>query len=459
MPKDLANVYPVLLAGGSGTRLWPVSRELYPKQLVKFIGDESLIQSTIGRLTPVLATENIRIVCGREHFYEIARHMEEIGISSNEKIISEPCGRNTAPAILLAILLILKQKEDAVLCIFPADHVIRNIDAFHAKLRSAIKLAKMDYIVTFGITPHYPETGYGYIEGTGQLPEQAFALKRFVEKPDLKTAKYYLESGNFFWNSGMFAFKASVMMNELEIHHPELLQKMQQLDLTAEGVSLESYEQLPNISIDYAVMEKTDKGAIVPSDFGWSDIGSWKSLYDFLPKDIDGNVIDGDVITNDTQNCFIMGYERLIATNSIQNMVVVETPDSVFVSDIETSRDVKAIVTSLKEKGRREYQKHKTVHHPWGTFTVLEVQDDFRIAKLIVYPGSTLQIKTEASSAKQLTVLDGSGQVTKNNYNKQLNKKDIVDLSEKQTVKLENGGKEPLIILEVSWNAAVGLAK
>ncbi|NQT70805.1 MAG: mannose-1-phosphate guanylyltransferase/mannose-6-phosphate isomerase [Desulfobacteraceae bacterium] len=449
MMEDLTNVYPVLLAGGSGTRLWPVSRELYPKQLVKFIGDESLIQSTIRRLTPVLATENIRIVCGQEHFYEIARHMEEIGIASNEKIISEPCGRNTAPAILLAMLLILKQEEDAVLCIFPADHVIRNIDAFHAKLRSAIKLAKMDYIVTFGITPHYPETGYGYIEGTGKLPEQAFALKRFVEKPDLKTAKYYLENGNFFWNSGMFAFKASVMMNELEIHHPELLKKMQQLDLTAKGVSLESYEQLPNISIDYAVMEKTDKGAVLPSDFGWSDIGSWKSLYDFLPKDVDGNVIDGDVITNDTQNCFILGYERLIATNSIQNMVVVETPDSVFVSDIETSRDVKSIVASLKEKGRREYQKHKTVHHPWGTFTVLEIQDDFRISKLIVYPGSALQIKTDDWAAKQLFVLKGQVKTTLENQDKLLNKGQSVDLSANQAAVLENPGTEPLIMIEI----------
>lgn len=454
MPEDLTNVYPVLLAGGSGTRLWPVSRELYPKQLVKFIGDESLIQSTIGRLTPVLAAENIRIVCGQEHFHEIARHMEEIGISSGKKIISEPCGRNTAPAILLAILLILKQAKDAVLCIFPADHVIRNNDVFHAKLRSAIKLAKMDYIVTFGITPHYPETGYGYIEGAGKLPEQAFALKRFVEKPDLKTAKYYIESGNYFWNSGMFAFKASVMMNELETHHPELLKQMQQLDLAAGTASLESYEQLPNISIDYAVMEKTDKGAVVPSDFGWSDIGSWKSLYDFLPKDAAGNVIDGDVITNDTKNCFILGYERLIATNSIQNMVVVETPDSVFVSDIETSRDVKSIVTRLKEKGRREYQKHKTVHHPWGTFTLLETQDDFQIAKLIVYPGSALQIKTDACTAKQLFVLQGMAKTAMDDQNGLLNKGQSVSLAANQAAVLENPGAEPLIMIEIKLMAS-----
>jgi len=442
-------VYPVLLAGGSGTRLWPVSRELFPKQLVKFIGDDSLIQSTVKRLVPVLDKENIRVVCGKEHFHEVARHMEEIGIAAGEKIICEPCGRNTAPAILLAVFHILKQEEDAVLCIFPADHVIRNIDMFHEKLSSAIRLARMDYIVTFGIRPHYPETGYGYIEGAGNLPEQALAVKRFVEKPDLETAKYYLESGNFFWNSGMFAFKASVMLNELEIHQPMLLEKMKQLDLSADVVSEALYEQLPNISIDYAVMEKTAKGAVVPSDFGWSDIGSWKSLYDFLPKDANGNVIDGDVLTKDTENCFIMGYERLIATNSIRNMVVVETPDSVFVSDMENSRDVKSIVASLKEKGRWEYQKHKTVHHPWGTFTVLDKKDDFRIAKLIVYPGSTLQITTDAFTVKQFFVLEGAVNITTDNQSRLLGKGQSVNLAVKRTVAIENPGTGPLVIVEV----------
>lgn len=449
MVADKTKVYPVLLAGGSGMRLWPVSRELFPKQLVKFIGNDSLIQSTVKRLMPVLDKENIRVVCGLEHFHEIARHMEEIGIAASEKIICEPCARNTAPAILLAVFHILKQKEDAVLCIFPADHVIRNIDAFHERLSSAIRLAEMDYIVTFGITPHYPETGYGYIEGTGNLPEQALRVKRFVEKPDLETARYYLESGKFFWNSGMFAFKASVMLNELEIHHPVLFKKMKQLDLNQDVVSQELYEQLPNISIDYAVMEKTTKGAVVPSDFGWSDIGSWKSLYDFLPKDASGNVIDGDVLTKDTENCFIMGYERLIATNSIRNMVVVETPDSVFVSDMEKSRDVKSIVTSLKEKGRREYQKHKTVHHPWGTFTTLDMKDDYRIAKLMIYPGSTLEVTTDAGTQKQFFVLKGTVNITADNQNRLLNRGQSVNLVARQAVIMENPGKGPLIIIEV----------
>ena len=448
--KNKLNVYPILLAGGAGTRLWPVSRELYPKQLVKFIGNNSLIQSTVKRLMPPLDMENMRIVCGNEHVHEIARHIEEIGIRTDEIIIAEPCGRNTAPAILLAMLNILKNEDDAVLCIFPADHVIRNNDAFHEKLLSSIKLAEMGYIVTFGIKPDYPETGYGYIEGAGEIREHAFSVKRFVEKPDMETAKRYVEAGNFFWNSGMFTFKASVMIKELKIHQPELLAKMEQLDLSGSMVFQKDYERLPNISIDYAVMEKTDKSAVLPSDFGWSDIGSWKSLYDFIPKDANGNVIDGDVISNRTKNCFIMGYERLIATNKIKNMVVVETPDSVFVSDMESSRDVKSIVEKLKQKGRSEYQKHKTSYYPWGTSTVLEMNDDCKVEKLILYPGSELKIKPHSSTIKHLVVIRGSGKMISDNQSRLFNKGESVILSESQTITLENPEKETLNIISMT---------
>ena len=426
-----------------------MSRELYPKQLVKFIGEDSLVQSTIKRLSPVLDMENIRIVCGKEHVHEIARHMEEIGVQADGKVIGEPCGRNTAPAILLVIHYILKQEEDAVLCVFPADHVIRNNDVFHEKLTSAIKLAKMEYIVTFGIKPDYPETEYGYIEGAGQITDQALFVKRFVEKPDMKTAKRYVKAGNFFWNSGMFTFKASVMMEELKIHHPELLKKMNKLPLTENAIFEKEYQMLPNISIDYAVMEKTDKAAVLPSDFGWSDIGSWKSLYEFNTKDASGNVIDGDVIAINTENCFIKGYERLIATNNIKNMVVVETPDSVFVSDMERSRDVKFIVEKLKKRGRREYHKHETSYHPWGVFTLLEIKDDCRVAKLIIYPGSHHEIKTGAAIVKHLVVINGLAKTVTDGQGKILNKGQSIMLSEKQSIILENSGKEPLIIISV----------
>ncbi len=453
MTENKMNIYPVLLAGGSGTRLWPVSRQLYPKQIVKFIGDDSLIQSTIKRLTPALDPENIRIVCGKAHFQLISRQMEEIGIRPDKKIICEPCGRNTAPAILLAMLYILKQEEDAVLCIFPADHVIRNTDNFHEKVRSAVELANMGYIVTFGIKPHYPETGYGYIEGTGQITDQAHFIKRFVEKPDMETAKKYIDAGTFFWNSGMFTFKASVMIKELKIHHPELLEKMNRLDITEDVVPQEAYERLPNISIDYAVMEKTDKGALVPSDFGWSDIGSWKSLYDFLPKDQSNNVVGGDVMVNDTRNCLIMGHERLIATNSINNMVVVETPDSVFVSDLDNSRNVKTIVARLKEKERLEYQNHKTVHHLWGTSTLLDVNPGFSLAKLVAYPGSSLEMKVEGDVVKTLMVVSGRAKATVDTQSRTLKQGETLTLSGGKAVMMENFGENPLYLIQLKVEA------
>ncbi len=446
-----SSAYAVLLAGGTGTRLWPVSRELYPKQLVKFIGADSLVQSTIKRLKPVLGTENIRIVCGKEHFHETARHMAEIGVQAKEKIICEPCGRNTAPAILLALLNILKIDSDAVLCVFPADHVIRDVKSFHKKLKTAINLAEAGYIVTFGIKPHYPETGYGYIEGSKEIYDNALAIKRFVEKPDQTTATKYVEAGNFYWNSGMFTFKASVMLDEFKTFQPELLKKMEELVSTEDQIIKERYQQLPDVAFDYAIMEKTEKGVVLPSDFGWSDIGSWKSLYDFLPKDENNNVIDGDVIAKDTKNCFIMGHERLIATNCLDNMVVIETPDSVFVSDIVNSRNVKSIVAQLKEKGRKEYHEHKTVHHPWGILTVLEEKDDYMVAKLIVSPGSIFQIKVDASTCKHLIVIKGRAKIKSAGQTMLLNKGESTVISEDDPAELENPGNEPLFIIQVRY--------
>jgi len=372
--------------------------------------------------------------------------MTEIKVSPQGKLISEPCGRNTAPAILLAMLQILKDEEDAVICVFPADHVIQNHDNFHDKLASAIMLANAGYIVTFGIKPHYPETGYGYIEGEGELIEQALKVKRFVEKPDLKTAERYIQTDTFFWNSGMFAFKMSVMLKELTIYQPELLNTMNRMVSSKEVISNDAYEQLPNISIDYAVMEKTDKGAVLPSDFGWSDIGSWKSLYDFLPKDSNRNVIDGDVIANNSESSLIMGYERLIATNNINNMVVVETPDAVFVSDMESSRDVKSIVETLKEKGRKEYHKHMTVYHPWGTCTVLEQKDDFRVARYVIDSGLSLDVETGALVLKYLIVIKGSAKTARES----LGAGQFIMLAENETIVLENSGQLPLTVMEIT---------
>jgi mannose-1-phosphate guanylyltransferase/mannose-6-phosphate isomerase len=449
MPKQEMNVYPVLLAGGTGSRLWPISRELYPKQLVNFVGADSLVQSTIKRLLPDLDAERVRIVCGEEHFFEIARHLEEIDVPSEGKIITEPCGRNTAAAILLAALNILKTEKDALLLVFPSDHVIKDIDSFRERLKVAISLARKNYIVTFGIKPTAPETGYGYIEGGKSLSGDGFAIKRFVEKPDEKTAKKYIKAGNFYWNSGMFAFKASVLIKEFRTYEPALLKSMQKMLSKGGSVTVESYSTLPDVSIDYAIMEKTKKGVVLPSDFGWSDIGSWKSLYDFLPKEDNNNVIEGDVILKETRNCFIRGDNRLIVANDLENIVVVETPDTVFVSDMHTSKNVKSIVTELKKQGRKEYQAHTTVYRPWGTYTILEENSNTKIKRIVVYPGAKLSLQMHHHRSEHWIVVHGTAKI--------VNGDQVIFLEENQSTyvpkttqhRLENPGRIPLHLIEV----------
>jgi len=442
------NIYPVLLAGGSGTRLWPVSRALYPKQLVNFIDEDSLVQGTVKRLIPVLDKEKVRIVCGQEHYHETARHLGNIGLTPEGKIIAEPCGRNTGPAILLAVLQILKQSADATIFIFPADHVIRNVARFHENMRQAVALAEQGHIVTFGIQPGYPETGYGYIEGGAKLPEDALAIKRFVEKPDLKTAESYLKAGNFFWNSGMFAFKANVIIEEFKHLAPEIVETLSPMVKGGQALTETQYIRVPNISFDYAIMEKTEKAVVLPSDFGWSDIGSWKSLYDFLPKDSSNNVLNGDVISRNTKNCFVLGYDRLIATNHLTDIVVVETPDSVFVSDIENSRDVKEIVSTLKKGERKEYQKHHTETRSWGSRTVLEEKDGLRVLKRLISPGAIFETTLMEPVYWHGVVVRGSGKLSLDNRAVTVGPGSAESALNPGRISLENTSTEFLLIVE-----------
>ncbi|MBI5741828.1 MAG: mannose-1-phosphate guanylyltransferase/mannose-6-phosphate isomerase [Nitrospirae bacterium] len=449
MPNKQLKVFPVLLAGGSGSRLWPISRELYPKQLVSLVGTDSLIQDTIKRLCPVLEASRIRVICGDEHFFEISRHLEEIGIPARDKVITEPCGRNTAPAILLAILNILKTEKDAVILIFPSDHVIRNTDGFQKMLKAAVSLANMNYIVTFGIKPDYPETGYGYIEGAKRLKHGAFAIRRFVEKPDEKIARRYVAAGNFFWNSGMFAFKASVLLKEFRTFEPALLKSMRQMASNGASISLDKYQSLPDISIDYAIMEKTARGVVLPSDFGWSDIGSWKSLYDFLPKDAANNVVEGDVIPRNTKNCFIRGDNRLIVTSDIENIVVVETPDTVFVADLEKSKNVKSIVQELKKQGRKECKSHTTVYRPWGTYTILEENKNTKIKRIVVYPGAKLSLQMHHHRSEHWIVVQGTAKIVNGDRTIYLEENQSTYVAKTTPHRLENPGKIPLHLIEV----------
>ncbi len=449
MAKSDLNVYPILLAGGTGTRLWPVSRELYPKQLVKLIGKNSLLQETIKRLPPVLDIKNIKVVCGEQHFHETAQQIENLGLKPEGKLICEPSGRNTAPAILLAALRVVDFEKDAVLCIFPADHVIKNLDGFHDRLEAAIKLANDGYVVTFGIKPHYPETGYGYVEGGAKMAHGALTLKRFVEKPDLPTAEKYIKAGNFFWNSGMFAFKASVILSEFKTYQPELLAKMKTIFTVDKPIARQDYDQLTDISIDYAIMEKTEIGLVLPSDFGWSDIGSWKSLYNFLKKDDDNNVVDGDVIMQDTRNCLILGHDRLIATNCLRNMAVVETPDSVFVSDLDRSRDVKSIVAKLKDEGRQEFHRHRSLYHPWGILKLLDHADGYTTSELTVYPHSSLELPANKNTAYHLFVVKGQATVSTGSDRKILNSRESITCSAGVQVRIENTKKSKLYLIQL----------
>ena len=455
MTDQELKVYPILLAGGTGTRLWPVSRELYPKQLVKFVGEDSLLQGTIRRLSPVLNPENVKIVCGEQHLHATARHIENLGLNPEGKLICEPSGRNTAPAILLAVLHIMDIDHDAVLCIFPADHVIQNLNDFHDGLSAAIDLANDGNIVTFGIRPHYPETGYGYIECGKKISHGARVLKRFVEKPDLTTAKKYIKAGDFFWNSGMFAFKASVILAEFKNHQPELLKKMKSIFRPGQPIARQDYDRLTATSIDYAIMEKTDKGVVLPSDFGWSDIGSWKSLYDFLEKDGDSNVIDGDVIAQDTRNCLILGHDRLIATSHLRDMVVVETPDSIFVSDLEHSRDVKSIVTELKEQQRPEHQKHRSVYYPWGISKLLEHQGRYHATELTVYPRSSLELPAHANTAYHFFVINGRTKFTAGSDDKTLRSGEAITYPAEPQVRIENAAKTELSLIKLELKGQV----
>ncbi|MEJ2097938.1 MAG: mannose-1-phosphate guanylyltransferase/mannose-6-phosphate isomerase [Deltaproteobacteria bacterium] len=408
MNTPTQKAYPILLAGGAGTRLWPVSRSLFPKQLVSFREEQTLIQETVQRLLPVFNLKKVITVCGREHYHETVKQLQAIGVDSEDSVICEPTGRNTAPAILLAAMTVGRRCDggDAVLFVFPADHVIRSKQRFHEKIREAMDLAVNGHIVTFGIKPDYPETGYGYIEGGSEGVESALKIKRFVEKPDLKTAQSYLASGNFFWNSGMFAFRASVIMDEFLRLTPDMAAAMEKI-IQKTGLSLAAYQALPNISFDYAIMEHTAKGVVLPSDFGWSDIGTWKSLYDFLPKDTQGNVIRGDVIASRTQESLLLGQSRLVVSNDVKKTVVVETPDAVFVSSLKNSRDVKNIVESLKRNHRKEYQSHTSESHQWGTLRHLEQNSEYSIAEHIIRKNETFRFSLNADGCCHVFVLRG----------------------------------------------------
>ncbi|WP_341927060.1 mannose-1-phosphate guanylyltransferase/mannose-6-phosphate isomerase [Stenotrophomonas geniculata] len=450
-------IVPVILSGGSGTRLWPLSREAYPKQFLPLVGDDTMLQATWKRVASIAGAAPI-VVANQEHRFMAAEQLRECKVLP-QALILEPVGRNTAPAIAIAALQALAAGDDALLLVLPSDHVVRNEAAFHAAVKQAAIAAEAGKLVTFGIVPTAPETGYGYIKAAAG--EGVRAVDRFVEKPDLATAEQYVASGEYFWNSGMFLFKASRYLKELETLQPAILAACRQaLDKAARDndfirLDAEAFAASPNDSIDYAVMEKTADAAVVPLDAEWNDVGSWSALWEVSDKDADGNACHGDVIALDCKDSYAYG-NRLIAMVGLQDVVVVETDDAVFVGHKDRVQDVKEIVGQIKRDGRSEAAAHRKVYRPWGAYDSIDNGARFQVKRITVKPGATLSLQMHHHRAEHWIVVSGTAEVTRGD--------EVILLSENQstyiplgvTHRLKNPGKLPLELIEVQSGSYLG---
>lgn len=439
----------IILCGGSGTRLWPISRTLMPKQFVKLFNDKSLFKLTVERNRKLCHSQ--MIVSNTEQYFLALDQLEEIGEDHNNYLL-EPIGRNTAPAIALACLTL--DKEEVVL-VTPSDHLIKNQTAYEYVLNEAKNIAQQNYLVTFGITPTSPETGYGYIEGDG------YEVKAFHEKPDITTAKKYLEDGNYYWNSGMFCFKAGVFLEELQKYAPDIYEKSVIAFQNANKenmirIKINDMLQIPEDSIDYAVMEKSCKVKVVPSDIGWSDLGSFDAFYDELEKDINGNTINHNHIAIDSKNNFVYGHERAIATVDVEDMVIVDTGDALLVSKKGSSQKVKQVVEKLKEQHSHLHNIHLTGHRPWGSYTVLEENDGYKIKRIVVKPGKRLSLQKHYHRNEHWIVLSGSATVTVNDNQYVVNPNESTYIKAGDIHRLANNGKLPLVIIEVQVGEYTG---
>jgi mannose-1-phosphate guanylyltransferase/mannose-6-phosphate isomerase len=458
----MAQLHPVILSGGVGSRLWPLSRSLFPKQLLALAGDRSLIQDTARRAVgPSFAPP--LIVCNVEHRFLIAEQMRAAGVAP-AGIMLEPQGRNTAPAATVAALMLVEQDPDAVLLLMPADHIIRDTKAFREAIDSASPAAAQGHLVTFGIAPTGPETGYGYIQRGAPLYENAptFAVRGFVEKPDSPTASRYIEAGDYYWNSGMFAFQASSFLAELERLEPEMLAHCRSAirggkrDLDFFRLDAKAFEACKSISIDYAVMEHTKKAVMVPVEMGWSDIGSWEALWDASDKDDVGNALKGDVLHHGTRNSYLRSEGPMIAAVGVEDLVVVATADAVLVSRKNSSQDVKKIVEQLERGNRELHVTHRKVYRPWGAYEGLDMGENFQVKHITVNPGAKLSLQMHHKRAEHWVVVSGIAQVTRDDevFALHENESTFIQLGAKH--RLENTGAEPLHLIEVQSGSYLG---
>ena len=458
-----ANIYPVILSGGSGTRLWPQSRTSYPKQFLPLVSDQSLLQETARRVSDSATFAPPLMVCNEEHRFLVAEQLREIGVQPSH-IVLEPIARNTAPAVAAAACLLAAIDPDALMLVLPSDHMIEDAAAFHRAVKTAADAAADGALVTFGIKPTRPETGYGYISAGAPLDaiEGCLKVDSFVEKPDLSTAEGYLKDGTYFWNSGMFLFAAPTFLAECEAFEPDILKGAKaavagaETDLDFLRLAIDPFKTVPSKSIDYAVMERTTRAAIVPADIGWNDIGSWASLWEIGDKDADGNVIKGDSLAIDTKNSFISTDGPLVTVLGVEDLTVVATMDAVLVLPLSRTQDVKTIIDKLKAEKRDESSLHPRVYRPWGFYQTVHDGDRFQVKRITVNAGGSLSLQRHHHRAEHWVVVNGVAEVSKDDETFILHENESVYLPPLCIHRLVNPGKVPLNLIEVQSGSYLG---